>query len=74
MKFLFLIVFGLLLASCGAVKDYKYYKEGQALNLSRKGLEEIPDYVLKDTSLRVLKLYGNSIDSIPDSSSPHVIS
>ncbi len=66
MKLFFLICFGLLVASCGAVKDYKYYKEGQALNLSRKGLEEIPAYVLKDTSLRVLKLYGNSIDSIPD--------
>jgi Leucine-rich repeat (LRR) protein len=66
MKFFFVLCFGTLLVSCGAVKDYKYYKEGQALNLSRKGLEEIPDYVLKDTSLRVLKLYGNSIDSIPD--------
>lgn len=66
MKLFFVICFGLILVSCGSIKDYKYYKEGQALNLSRKGLEEIPDYVLKDTSLRVLKLYGNSIDSIPD--------
>ena len=66
MKFFFLTGFALMLASCGAVKDYKYYKQGQALNLSKKGLEEIPDYVFKDTSLRVLKLYGNSIDSIPD--------
>lgn len=33
--------------------------------MSRKGLNEFPDHILTDTTIRVLKLYGNEIDSIP---------
>ena len=38
-----------------------------SLNLSRKGLKEIPAYVFEQSELKVLRLYGNQIDSIsPD--------
>jgi Leucine-rich repeat (LRR) protein len=35
-----------------------------SLNLSRKGLKEIPAYVFERSELKVLRLYGNQIDSI----------
>lgn len=37
---------------------------GTTLNLSRKNLKEIPAYVFERKDLKVLKLYGNFIDSI----------
>lgn len=66
MRYIFGTVLFLFLFGCGSIEDYKYFREGQSLNLSRKGLDQIPDYVMEDTTIRVLKLYGNSIDSIPD--------
>lgn len=39
-------------------------KKETTLNLSRKGLTEIPDFVYDMKHLKVLKLYGNKIDSI----------
>lgn len=43
-----------------------FYVIGQrsSINLSRKGLTEIPDYIYEQKDLKVLKLYGNQIDSI----------
>ncbi len=51
---------------CAHVMDLKYSKDGNALNLSRKGLTEFPEEAFLNKDLRVLRLYGNNIDSIPD--------
>ncbi len=53
----------LLLASCGLVNN-KPNSESEVLNMSRQGLTEIPEEVFEMKQLRVLKLYGNQIDSI----------
>jgi len=63
-----LILSGLILLflGCARIKDLKHSKEGNALNLSRKGLTEFPEEAFLNKDLRVLRLYGNEIDSIPD--------
>ena len=55
-----------LLFGCARIKDLKHSKNGNALNLSRKGLTEFPEAAFENKELRVLRLYGNNIDSIPD--------
>ena len=55
-----------LLFGCAQIKDLKYSREGNVLNLSRKGLTEFPEEAFLNKDLKVLRLYGNSIDSIPD--------
>lgn len=40
------------------------HAQRSSLNLSRKGLKEIPDYVYELKDLKVLRLFGNQIDSI----------
>ena len=60
---IFLLFF---LTDCARIKDLKHTQEGNALNLSRKGLTKFPDEVFENKELRVLRLYGNEIDSIPD--------
>jgi Leucine-rich repeat (LRR) protein len=55
-----------ILAGCARIKDLKYSREGNALNMSRKGLTKFPEEAFENKELRVLRLYGNSIDSIPD--------
>lgn len=40
------------------------YSQRSTLNLSRKNLKEIPESVYQRKDLKVLKLYGNQIDSI----------
>lgn len=56
----------LALLGCAQVMDLKHSKEGNALNLSRRGLTEFPEEAFLNKDLRVLRLYGNNIDSIPD--------
>lgn len=63
-KFLFVIGLICTLPACG-LKDIGYYREGTIINLSKKGLTEIPEEVFMNPSLKVLKLYGNRLDSIP---------
>ena len=53
-------------SGCAHIADLKHSKEGNALNLSRKGLNEFPEEAFENKELRVLRLYGNNIDSIPD--------
>lgn len=69
-KQLFLLCTAVILVlhftGCAQVKDLKYSREGNALNLSRKGLTEFPESVFENKDLKVLRLYGNGIDSIPD--------
>lgn len=60
----FFLLFNLL--GCARVKDLKHSRNGEALNLSRKGLTEFPEEAFENKELKVLRLYGNSIDSIPD--------
>ena len=67
MRRLFLwILIGIGLSACVAIKDTKYRRTDTQINLSRKGLTEIPDEVFENTDVRVLRLYGNNIDSIPE--------
>lgn len=54
------------LSDCARIKDLKHSQEGNALNMSRKGLTSFPDEAFENKELRVLRLYGNHIDSIPD--------
>jgi len=53
--------------SCRQIKDLKYAKEGTVIDLSKKGLTEIPDDVLSNKEVKILRLFGNMIDSIPES-------
>ena len=55
-----------LLFGCAGIKDLKHSRNGNALNLSRRGLTEFPEEVFENKDLRVLRLYGNNIDTIPD--------
>ncbi len=56
------ICFLLIASSCTVVDRIQY---GATLaDLSKKGLDSIPDDIYSDTSLRVLRLYGNSLDSL----------
>lgn len=55
-----------LLTQCARIKDLKHSKEGNALNMSRKGLTKFPEEAFQNKELTVLRLYGNEIDSIPD--------
>lgn len=70
MKQYFLLLTGILLLflvlGCATIKDLKHSREGNALNLSRKGLTEFPEEAFLNKELKVLRLYGNNIDSIPD--------
>lgn len=56
----------LLLTSCAGLKDFKSGREGNNLNMSRQGLTEFPEEAFLNPNLKVLRLYGNNIDSIPD--------
>ena len=48
--------------SCGTITSA--VDSAMVLNLSRKNLTEIPEYVYEIKNLKTLKLYGNSLDSI----------
>jgi len=54
------------LTTCVAIKDAKYSKSGTSLNLSKKGLKTVPDEVFDNKDLKVLRLFGNQLDSIPE--------
>ena len=53
----------LLFSACGLVNNVPN-PENTILNMSRQGLKEIPDEVFEMKHLKILKLYGNKIDSI----------
>ena len=53
-------------SSCAGLKDFKSAKEGNNLNYSRQGLTDFPEEAFLNPNLKVLRLYGNKIDSIPD--------
>ncbi len=55
-----------VLFSCAGLKDIRYSRKGQSINLSRKGLTQIPEEVFEHPDLRVLRLYGNALDSLPE--------
>ena len=55
-----------LLISCGPLRDINGIKDGTTMNLSRKGLSEIPVEVFENKNLKVLKLYGNNIKEISE--------
>lgn len=52
------IVFG----ACSVVDELQHGET--AVNLSRKNLKVIPDYIYANKEIKILRLYGNSIDSI----------
>ncbi|MEN9399823.1 MAG: hypothetical protein RL632_924 [Bacteroidota bacterium] len=57
-----LILNSLVAGSCAVVDSIQY---GSAMtDLSKKGLDSIPASVYQDTTTRVLRLYGNSLDSL----------
>lgn len=58
-----IIVLTYFLSSCGSIAKLDN-PETESLNLSKLGLTEIPEEVYQMKNLRVLRLYGNKIDSI----------
>lgn len=65
MKFLSLIIFLNFLFSCAVRNIHEITELDTSLNLSKKGLREIPKSVFENKQLKVLKLFGNEISEIP---------
>jgi len=61
MRFLFFLNFLLLFSSC---KMLLPSENGSKLDLSKKGLTEVPTEVYENVDLTILKLFGNQLDSI----------
>lgn len=59
-----LLVLLFVVSSCGIVGVITNKTSGDSLNLSKMRLTQIPEEVYDMKNLRVLKLYGNQIDSI----------
>jgi len=62
-KMALVYLFIMLVAGCSNLSQLSN-TESTSLNLSRSGLTEIPEEVFSMKQLKVLKLYGNKIDSI----------
>ena len=65
-NYLIYCLFLVLLSSCAGLKDFQSAREGNNLNFSRRGLSEFPEEAFLNPNLKVIRLYGNKIDSIPD--------
>lgn len=65
-KFIFYCFIALCLTNCVAIKDFKHTKAGTSVNLSKKGLKAIPEEVFENKNIKVLRLFGNEIDSISE--------
>ncbi|MFT5779298.1 MAG: Leucine-rich repeat (LRR) protein [Crocinitomicaceae bacterium] len=65
-RILGMIMFMYLLNSCVALNDLKFTQEGTSINLSKDGLTKIPDEVFDHKEVKVLRLFGNQIDSISE--------
>lgn len=55
-----------VLTSCTFIKDAPYRNQGTAIDLSRRNLTEVPAYIRDMKELRVIRLYGNQLDSLPE--------
>lgn len=55
-----------VLLGCEAIKKLPSKAEGEVVNLSRKGLTSIPEEIFENKAIRVLKLYGNKLDTLSD--------
>lgn len=60
-----MLLLGVIFSSCG-LRGTVITSGQTTVNLSRKGLTEIPEEVFLNPTIRVLKLYGNHIDSLPE--------
>lgn len=56
----------LMLMGCASFKSIDSEIEGSTVNLSRRDLTEIPSEVFENKSIKVLKLYGNKLESITE--------
>ncbi len=61
MRILFFLIIAIILTSCGAVSPMA---SDVKLDLSRNGLTQIPVEVFENKELKVLKLFGNQLDSV----------
>ncbi|MDP4637843.1 MAG: leucine-rich repeat domain-containing protein [Crocinitomicaceae bacterium] len=61
MQILFFLIIAIILTSCGAVSPMA---SNVKLDLSRSGLIQIPAEVFENKELKVLKLFGNQLDSV----------
>ena len=68
MRLTYLLYFSLFfsLLSCSGLKELGQGSSGTSVNLSRQGLTEIPEEVFLNTSIKILRLYGNNLDSLPE--------
>ena len=54
------------LFSCAGLRDVDLSGDKTTINLSKRGLTELPDEIRHNKSLKVLRLYGNNIQEIPE--------
>lgn len=59
-----LLIFLSLSTSCSWIKDIKYSRNDQVYRATHQGLMEFPEEIFLNPDIRVIRLYGNNIDSI----------
>jgi Leucine-rich repeat (LRR) protein len=65
-RLLGMILFISLLQGCVAINDLKFTMEGTSINLSKDGLTKVPDDVFNHKEVKVLRLFGNEIDTLSE--------
>lgn len=66
MHFRLLIGLMILLSSCGGLKSLNSSLDKVSINLSQQGLTEVPIELKGNKTVKVLRLYGNNIDTLPE--------
>jgi len=61
----YLLILVLISSSCGGTRDFSS-TDKVLINLSQQGLKEVPIELKGNKTVKVLRLYGNYIDSLPD--------
>ena len=61
---LFVLLIGF--SSCSGLRDINLSSEKTTVNLSKRGLTALPDELRYNTSIKVLRLYGNNIKELPE--------
>ena len=56
----------LLFVGCNNLKPLETQMAGTVINLSRRGLTEIPPEIFENKSIKVLKLFGNDLTIVPE--------
>lgn len=63
---LFFLISLFITTSCGSTRDLSSISDKISINLSKQGLTELPIELKGNKTVKVLRLYGNNIDSLPE--------